>query len=322
MNEDLRTSSSSPLTIAIVGPTATGKTDLGVQLAQALSTEVISADSQLVYRGLDIGVAKPSMAERCGVPHHMIDVIDPTQQYSAGTYATEARPYLESLWASGKTPILVGGTGFYIKALLQPDHVPAVPTNEPLRAYYHDVVQTHGSAQLHAWLQDKDPIRAQALHPHDTPRLIRALEIIEATGQPVPPTPQTLDESVILIGLTYDDRPAHVHRIEERLNQMMAAGFLEETQQLYQHYGWCPGLTHAHGYPELIAVLEGQRPLDDALKQIAINIRQYSKRQMTWFRRWPQIHWITVDTVSKAEQLDQTLNFIKQMADPANYMSL
>lgn len=290
-----------PEILAVVGPTATGKTIIGAQLAKWLQSEVISVDSQLVYQELAIGVAKPTPAEMQGVPHHMIGVVPPTTVFSAGDYAQQARPILAGVLAQHKVPVLVGGTGFYFRSLLQPQHLPDVPPNPRIRAELQDRLQQAGPEALHHLLQEKDPVRAQQIHPHDRVRLIRALEIVALTGQPVPKTLWHSAYPMQAIGLTYRNRDIHLQKIRDRLHQMMAAGFLDEVSGLYQHYGFCFALQNAHGYPELVDVLEGKRTVEDALAQIEINIRQYSKRQMTWFRKLPDIHWFYVDEQTPAE---------------------
>lgn len=281
--------------IAVVGPTATGKTVIGAQVAKILGSEVISVDSQLVYRDLMIGVARPTPAETLDVPHHMIGVASPLRPFSAGEYADAARPVLERLLGENRIPVLVGGTGFYLRALLQPEHLPHVPVDEAYRAHLRRRLETEGPDALYQELERLDPRRAQALHPNDTIRVMRSLEIIRQTGEPIAQTPEEPAYITRVFGLTYANRGRHVEKIRERLARMMDEGFLEEVESLYQRYGECYALTRAHGYPELLDVILGKRKLEDALAQIETNIRQYSKRQMTWFRRVPGINWYAVD---------------------------
>ena len=291
-----------PLKVVVLGPTATGKTALGVALAKALQTDVISFDSQLVYRELAIGVAKPTEAERQGVVHHLMDWVDPTQRCSAGTFARKATRLLASFEAQQRPVVLVGGTGFYLRALFDPGHVPPVAINRNFRQAIADRLKACPDTDLHAELHRLDPVRAGQLHPNDTGRLIRALEIIAATGQPIPPLEAdgsqnrwAMADDICLIGLRFADRTAHIRHIEARLQAMIEAGFLEETQAILNTYGHCQALQHAHGYPELVDVIEGRRTLSDAIEQIGINIRQYSRRQMTWFRSLPNVQWLDVD---------------------------
>jgi tRNA dimethylallyltransferase len=200
-----------------------------------------------------------------------------------------ARPLLK------QTAILVGGTGFYLRALLQPDHLPPTETDPSIRNRLKEHLAKNGAEVLYDDLQKLDPRRAAQLHPNDTIRVIRALEVIEQTGKPVPETPTDLAFPVQLIGLAYADRDKHRQVIRTRLHQMMAEGFLEEVESLVQTYGFCAAMQKAHGYPELVDVLAGKRTLEEALLQIEINIRQYARRQMTWFRKMPDIRWFYVD---------------------------
>ncbi len=286
--------------VAVVGPTATGKTALAVALAHSLNTEIISADSQVLYRGLDIGTAKPTQSEQEGIPHHLIDVAEPNKVYSAATYQAEANAQLERLWHQGKTPIVAGGTGFYLKALLQAEFIPDVPPNPDFRQAMHNLADREGLGVLYQRLIDLDPLRAADLHPNDRVRIIRALEIIDATGQPVPRQSHVKSGlRVHWLGLMFEDRDQLRARIDQRITAMMAQGWLEEVEGLVQHFGPdAHALQVAHGYPELVQVVLGQRTLADALSQIQINIHQYARRQMTWFRRNPNIHWLAADQLS------------------------
>jgi tRNA dimethylallyltransferase len=290
-----------PDVVAVVGPTATGKTIIGAQLAKHFGSEVISVDSQLVYQDLSIGVARPTEAEMLGIPHHMIGIVSPETAFSAGDYAELARPLLEKMIDEKRIPVLVGGTGFYLRALLQPEHLPQVPVNPEIRKRLKQRIQQEGESFLYETLKEADPDRAEEIHPNDTVRLIRALEIIELTGKPIEKTPLEPSYPILTIGLMYVDRECHLRKIRSRLKAMMDEGFLEEVQELYSRYGLCYALTKAHGYPELVEVITGKRTLESAMTQIEVNIRQYSKRQMTWFRRFPNIIWYAVDEQSPNE---------------------
>jgi tRNA dimethylallyltransferase len=297
-----------PRVIAIVGPTATGKTALSVELAKWLNSEIISADSQIIYRELTLGTAKPTEAEKQGVPHYMIDVAAPNQPFSVASYQHQASQHLQAIHAQRKIPIVVGGTGFYLRALLQSDFIPAVPPNEPFREQMRQLASRFGSQHLHNLLSAKDAVRAAALHPNDQVRLIRALEIIEATGLPVPNQPIAKPLDVLWLGLTYENRDSLRYRIDQRIEQMMAAGWLAEVQGLLDCYGpEAHALGVAHGYPELVDVVLGKRTLAEAISRIQLNIHQYSRRQMTWFRRNPQISWWICD----ASSLDQLRDWAK-----------
>ncbi|MEM0951602.1 MAG: tRNA (adenosine(37)-N6)-dimethylallyltransferase MiaA [Cyanobacteria bacterium P01_H01_bin.74] len=282
--------------IAVVGQTGTGKTPLGVNIAKELKSTVISADSQLIYRGLTIGTAKPTLAEMQGIPHRMIDCCHPDEVFSVSQYKALASGYLKELWTENKVPVVVGGTGFYIQALLQGIVLPEVPVNQAFRQHYQRLAQEKGQAWLHQELVKRDPNRAEALHPNDTVRIIRALEIIDYTGQPVPTDVKKQDLDILWIGLYYADWDNLVKALEIRIDNMLAAGWLEEVQGLVQQYGeTAHALTVSHGYPELIAVLKDAMTLEMAKVQIAINVRQYARRQKTWFKRNKAIQWFAVD---------------------------
>lgn len=299
--------------VAVVGSTATGKTALGVEVAHWLNTEVVSADSQLIHRELNIGTAKPTEAEKEGVPHHMIDVAAPDEVFSAACYREQATAHLDRLWREGRIPVVVGGTGFYIRALLEADFIPDVPPNEAFRQRMADLVRREGGETLHRMLAEKDPLRAADLHPHDHVRVIRALEIIDATGQPVPRQFQRKDVRVLWLGLTYQERDLLRTLIDRRIEDMLSAGWLEEVQDLVARYGpEAHALGVAHGYPELVQVVRGERTLADAVAQIQINIHQYARRQMTWFRRNPDIHWLERDQAEFSDLRNRAKNVIKE----------
>jgi tRNA dimethylallyltransferase len=303
--------------IAIVGTTATGKTPLGVSLAQGLqaqygvSAAVISADSQLVYQGLDIGTAKPTVAEQQGVVHYGMDWVAPNEPFSVAQYQALATPVLDTLLAEGKIPIVVGGTGFYIKALLESQFIPAVPPDPAFRAQIAELAQREGRPAVYARLQALDPARAAALYPNDLVRVTRALEIIHHTGQPVSNQVQPRPYQVLWIGLHHADRTLLDAKILARITAMLDAGWLDEVQQLMARFGpQAPALQVAHGYPELVQVCQGQITLDQAVAQININVRQYARRQLTWFKRNPHIHWFNVDSTPAVDYTQQVLGIV------------
>ena len=300
--------------IAVVGPTATGKTAFAVEIAKQLNTEIISADSQLIYRKLNIGTAKPTDSEKQGVPHWMIDVVEPNEAYSASQYQAQALTHLERLWKKGQVPVVAGGTGFYIRALLESDFIPEVPPNEALRHNLLERINAEGSQSLHDLLKAKDPQRAADLHPHDRVRIIRALEIIEATGKPVPRKSLNKNHAILWFGLTYADRDLHRSKIAARVDAMLKAGWLDEVEALMQQYGEnAHALQVAHGYPELVDVVKGQQSLADAQTQICINVRQYARRQRTWFQRNPEIRWFECDKHAWSDLLKWAQHDINEM---------
>jgi tRNA dimethylallyltransferase len=299
--------------IAVVGPTATGKTDVGVHIAKRLETEIVSADSRLVFQELNIGTAKPTLEERQGIPHHLMDMVSPAEVYSAARYQEDAMAILQDLWNKGKTPVVVGGTGFYIRALLEASFIPPVPPNEGFRDEMAVVAQEKGASYLHELLQKKDPNRAAALHPNDLFRIIRALEIIQALGGPVPNVEKEKDLEITWIGLTVEDRDYLRKKIDRRIDLMLEMGWLEEVEGLLQKYGpEAEALQITHGYPELVNVLQERWTLEEALADIQIQIHQYARRQITWFKRNKAIQWFPIDCLAPAElyqQITESMGF-------------
>lgn len=290
--------------IAVVGATATGKTALSVALAKHLNSEgvgseIVSADSRYVYRGLDIGTAKPTEADRQGIPHALIDVADPTEQFTVAQYQAKATHAINTIHATGQIPIVVGGTGFYLRAVLQsPSQVPSVAPSPAIREALAHELETQGLAVLYQRLQQLDPVRASQLYPQDAFRIVRALEIIEATGQPVP---QAVEEPppypVIWLGLRWRDRDRHRALIAQRIAQQVADGWIDETEALMARYG---GEAHALqttlGYPEWMEHLANNKTNPQpVMDTIALKTSQYAGRQRTWFNKNTAIHWLDVD---------------------------
>lgn len=294
--------------IAVAGQTATGKTALGVELAKRLNTEVISADSQLVYRHLDIGTAKPTEEEIQGISHHMIDLVSPTEEFSVARYQNEASPVLKKLFNQSKSPVVVGGTGFYFRALLQEKFYPDVAPDENFRSEMRQLSDESPEGYLHGLLTEKDPERAADLHPNDHVRIIRALEIIHHTGQPVPVIQEKTKYPVIWVGLHYEDRDYHRSLIDERIDKMVEAGWIDEVEALMNQYGAdAHALQVAHGYPEWVAHLQNKMTFHDAREQIRINIHQYSRRQVTFFKKNESMQWFDVGVQSLDEIVNQLL---------------
>jgi len=283
--------------IVILGPTAVGKTEIAIQLAQRLNGEIVSADSRLFYRGMDIGTAKPSLAERAGVPHHLIDVADPDEVWSLALFQRRAQAAIGDIWQRGKLPFLVGGTGQYIKAIVEGWDIPAVKADPRLRAALELWGQAVGPLGLHARLASLDPAAAARIEPQNIRRTVRALEVIFHTGKRFSeqrkhrPSPyRTLN-----LGLTRP-RPELYARADERLQAMLEAGFVAEVRRLLDA-GYSPALPtlSAIGYQQIAAYLQGQISLAEAITQIKRLTRQFIRRQANWFKLDdPTIHWFTV----------------------------
>lgn len=282
--------------IAIVGPTAAGKTKLAIDLALRLDSEIISGDSMQVYRGLDIGTAKPDAAERRGVPHHLIDILDPREEFSVADFQARAAALVAALNDGGRIPILAGGTGLYVRALLEGYRFNAAPGDETVRRRYAALAERHGSAYLHSLLQTADPEAAARLHPHDTRRIVRALESRELSGETVSQAKEAHEVyDSLVIGLTMA-REKLYERINQRVDAMVAAGLVAEVDGLLTA-GIPPDAKslQAIGYKELVAHLRGRTDLETAVAGIKQATRNFAKRQYTWFKRMPYIEWVDVD---------------------------
>ena len=285
-----------PLLLVLVGPTASGKTALSLRLAEALRGEIVSCDSVAVYRDMEIGTAKPSREDRARVPHHMLDVVPPNAAYTAGDYGRAARDAVADIASRGLVPIVTGGTGLYLRALL--DGLSGVPVrNEALRERLHIGVKRRGSALLHRALRRIDPAAASRIHANDQPKLIRALEVSALLGGAMSDAwsrhqPQPLHGfRVVQLGLQ-PDRAALYQRIDARCRAMFANGLLQETATLLAHYGpYCRAL-QSLGYAEAQAALRGELTEQEALAKTQQGHRNYSKRQGTWFRRDNRIQWL------------------------------
>lgn len=283
--------------ICIAGPTASGKTELAVQLAKALNGEVISCDSMQIYRHMDIGTAKPEPAEMEGVPHHMLNVADPQESFSVSRYVEMADPILQRILSQGKTAILAGGTGLYMDAMIKGNSFAPYPSTGRRQALEAQV-QKEGVLPLLRQLESIDPDSAKRLHPSDEKRIIRAMEVYLETGKTI--TQHNLETQAIppkytpvWLGLDFAERAALYQRIDLRVDWMMKAGLLEEVKKLLAM--GIPETTtamQAIGYKELAAALHGQCTIEEAVSQIKQSSRRYAKRQLTWFRRNSAIRWI------------------------------
>ncbi len=282
-----------PLLVVIAGPTASGKTALALRLAEELNGEIVSCDSVAVYRGLEIGSAKPSAAERARVPHHGLDLYDPDQPCTAGDYARHARAAIADIAARGRVPIVAGGTGLYLRALLE-GLAPAPPRDEVLRERLRAAAGTAGA--LHQMLQGLDPAAAARIHANDVPKLIRSIEVTLAAQ-----TPQTeqwqagrdplTGYRVVQLGLN-PKRAALYKRIDARAAAMFERGLVAETAALRERFGnGCHALSSL-GYLQAMQVLRGETPLPEAIAAAQQGHRNYAKRQLTWFRRDAGMQWL------------------------------
>jgi tRNA dimethylallyltransferase len=285
-----------PSVIAIVGPTASGKSKLGIKVALRLGGEIINCDSVQVYQGIQIATAKVPYEERQGVPHHLIDFVSPEINYTAGDWAREAAKKIEDIEQRGRVPILVGGTGFYLRALRNP-FFPSPETDEMLRTRLNSIRDNKGVEHLHRLLRRLDPESAAQLFPRDWPRVQRAIEVRLQTGVPMSqqkvlrPRPPRGTQGLRVIVLN-PPRPELYHRINERTEKHFAAGLVQEVESLLKQ--GVPANSNAlgaHGYRRVVEFLQGKRDLASALEQTKLDVRHYAKRQLTWFRREPGAEW-------------------------------
>jgi tRNA dimethylallyltransferase len=289
----------------LTGPTASGKTSLALALATRLGAEIVSLDSMALYRGMDIGTAKPTPEERAAVPHHLIDVIEPDEETSVAEYVAAAERAVGEITERGRVPLFVGGTPLYLKALLR-GIFSGPPADWELRRRLLATAEAQGNEQLHAQLAAVDPAAAKRLHPRDVRRVIRAIEVFEKTGRTISEHQQQFDrarpaEQCRVYVLDWP-REQLLKRIDARVDAMFAAGLVDETRRLLAG-PHPPGRTasQAVGYREVIAHLRGQRDLEATIAEVKLRTRQFAKRQMTWFRSLSECRWL--DATRTAEEL-------------------
>ncbi|MEW5802963.1 MAG: tRNA (adenosine(37)-N6)-dimethylallyltransferase MiaA [bacterium] len=300
-----------PLAV-VLGPTAVGKSHLALEMARAgkermtWTAEIVSADALQIYKGMDIGTAKPSAYERSLVPHHMIDIVFPDEQYNAGRYEREATEAIDRIHGAGKVPLLVGGCGLYLKAVLH-GLFQGPETDLELREELRQEAETHGEYYLHERLKEIDPETAQRLHHKDRPRLIRAIEVYLKTGVPISVLQKDhafrkVRYRTRIIGLTRD-RADLYSRIEKRVDSMIEEGLVAEVEGLLDS-GYSENSTALQGlgYKQIVAALKGKSSLENAIHLLKKETRHYAKRQFTWFRQMGNIHWIDLGDCSSSEE--------------------
>ena len=291
-----------PIVVAVVGPTATGKSDLALDLAELLGGEVVNADASQLYRGMDIGTAKVPASQRRGIPHHQLDVLEVTDEASLAAYQAAARADLTAVQARGAHPILVGGSGLYVRAAL--DRLDIPPTDPVVRARLEEEAERVGTAPLFARLNDADPSAAAVIEPRNTRRIVRALEVIELTGRPFSASMPTreLVQPAVIVGLRLA-RPTLDERIESRVVRMWADGLLEEVREL-EGRGLREGRTasRALGYAQALAQLDGTMTQTEAQEQTATLTRRFARRQESWFSPDPRIRWIDAQSADRRDR--------------------
>lgn len=309
---DLRSDIRNPrseIVLVLTGPTASGKTPVSIQLSRILDMEIISADSRQLYKHLDIGTAKPSKEELTAVPHHFIDIRSPEQDFNAGDFGKAARTVVDDIIKRKKTPVVVGGAGLYIRALI--DGLFDAPSRDPgLRKKLEDEMKQEGSEALYQRLQEVDPKAAATMDAKKPRRIIRALEVHQLTGMPISRLQQNTDplpHPVIMAGLQWD-RKSLYSRIERRVDQMLEAGLLKEAENILA-MGYDPSLNSLQtvGYKEAFQYLRGEMAYDLMVGLMKQNTRRYAKRQMTWFRAEKRIQWIQMGEGTRPEDAAATL---------------
>jgi len=294
-------------TILLFGPTAVGKTDISIELAKQINGEIISADSMQVYRYMNIGTAKPSNEQRKEIPHHLIDVVDPDEEWTVSDFIERANFYIQAITNREKTPIIAGGTGLYLNAFINGYSFPVAGKDKEIR----NKLELLSSEDLHARLSNIDPSAAEKINKKDKKRIIRALEVYEITGKPI----STLQKQQVsdpdrwsLICLNTDDRDKLYERINSRVDTMIKDGLVEEVSDLLtKGYGKDLNSMQALGYKETIAHIEGKASLEDAIALIKQKTRNFAKRQLTWFKRFENTTWIDIEKQSMADIIKQII---------------
>ena len=301
-----------PPLLVLVGPTAVGKTDVAVRLAARLRLEAVNADSRQVYRGMDIGTGKPTAGERAALPHHVIDVVDPAERYHAARFRRDALEAIAGIRARGRLPVVVGGTGLYVRALLKGLHQ-APPADPAVRGELEAFAAAQGSEALHQRQAERDPAAAARLHPRDRVRLVRALEVLTLGGpgsepadwgSAVPPF------RLLMVGLR-QSREALGRRIADRVRAMVARGMMSEVQELLAAgYDEALPAMGGIGYRQFCTVLRGAMTEAEATRLMIRDTTRYAKRQMTWFARDPEVRWLDVDAVGGLDGAARTVEIL------------
>lgn len=298
---------SKPFVLAVCGPTASGKTWLGIELAKKYGGEVISADSMQIYKGMDIASAKPSKEEMQGIPHHLIDFLDRDIAFSVADYVELANEKIHEVLDRGKLPIIVGGTGLYIDSLLDNIKFSETKGDGNYRAFLYETARKYGNHYLYEILEKKDSAAAETIHENNLVRLVRALEVIHTTGRKfselkIESRAEESPYDSLILGLNTADRSVLYDRINQRVDIMVQNGLIEEAKSLWQECGMKTA-GNAIGYKELIPYFENTMSLDDCIGKIKQETRRYAKRQLTWFRRNERIRWIIIDDFSQKYEI-------------------
>jgi len=303
-----------PWVIALVGPTASGKTALSIRLAQELAGEIVACDSRTVYKYMDIGTAKPTAAEQAQVPHHMLDVATPDEVYTVSHYQQEASAILADICARGKMPIICGGTGFYSRALLEGLKMPEVAPQTELRAELNVKAESDGVESLRDILRPIDPASADRIGRNDKFRLIRAIEVSQVLQKPFSQAAEIADVPyrVLWLGLTANDREMLKSRIRQRIAAQLEEGLLEEVRTIYMQFGATQTIMNAITYKEYVNYIQGNYSLEQAFEESATHTNMLAKRQLTWFRANSEITWLAIDEKNSDQLFESSMEKISK----------
>lgn len=300
--------------IAVVGPTASGKTALAVDIAKYLDTEIISADSRQIFKEFDIATAKPTKEEMQGITHNLIDVINPDEEFTVADFADRASKVMKNLFDRNKIPVVAGGTGLYFRILLENYDMPRVAPDKALREELKNIANTQGTEAIYNMLKELDPVLAEKMHPNNTVKIIRAIEVCKTLNIPMSQAQKKKAPlyNIKWFGLGHlngDDRQYLYNRIDKRVDMMLSAGLEAEAEKLYKKYGKIPSLMNTIGYQEFIEYFDGNVTYNEAVLKIKQNTRRYAKRQLTWFRQNSDIMWIDIKDACAGDIFER----IKQM---------
>jgi tRNA dimethylallyltransferase len=305
-----------PLLLAIVGPTAIGKTETSITVAKYVAGEIISADSMQIYKYMDIGTAKPSAAERHAIAHHLIDIIYPDEEYSVADYKFDAQKSIKDILYRGHQPILTGGTGLYVKSVIDNYYFPDVKVNMELRKRLSSLAYKYGNSILYNRLQEVDPVSATKINIRDTKRIIRALEVYELTKKPISYFEKLTKEQepeyrLRIYGLNMERQKLY-DRINQRVDNMIEKGLVDEVQKLLS-MGYNEKLNSMRGlgYKQIVEYINGKVELNDAIENVKRETRRFAKRQLTWFRKDKRIKWIDIGLIDPCEYIIEDYNSIK-----------
>lgn len=307
--------------IVVVGPTASGKTALAVELAKSFNGEIVSADSMQIYKGMSVATAKPTAEEMQGIKHHLIDFLEPEQEFSVADYVFYARKAINEIYEKGKIPVIAGGTGLYVHSLIDNVKFDDTCSNTRIRQELYDIAKEKGNRFLWEELNRIDPETAKNTHENNLPRVVRAIEVYRETKIPlsvhkINSRAEKTPFEFVIVGLTFSDRQKLYERIEKRVDIMAQQGMIEEAREIYEN----KKLSTAHqaiGYKELIPYLKNEQSLESCLDKIKLETRHYAKRQLTWFRRDDRIKWFEVD---KFENYNNFLENVKNYVAKSKIM--